>query len=430
MGLVFMSVCSEIRTLLVHPASFFAMKQEEGVKRSFSLFCILSLGVVLSYALSIIVFSFMNPRMTPAVFMDMFPGYGQTLLIFFLRYIGLILVLIIVAYLGIRLFRLPTTIQKTIIIFCYAQTPLALLIISQFLLTIGAGFITRVFTPFFVTLYIIPFVPIVGIIWMSIIAVKGFKEFQILTNHNQYFGIAAIIIILGLGFLFIQGFLTSAGLSSDKLTSETKTLNQSDTLFPTQEKNWSQYRNEGMGISFLFPADWKVNTTRTTKDSQISYVITSGNKREENRSSIGENVTLRQSLSERSHHYMWPLKVTGSPVGSRSLDEAVRTDIAQQTLQDYDLINQSPIQIDSRIGTIVHLERVSERTNYILWGNQILSTKREPEVSEYEDLVWLDANGMRYSFHLTSYAAGYDQYRQEFSDILNSIRFTEVFPPT
>ncbi|WP_394698495.1 Yip1 family protein [uncultured Methanospirillum sp.] len=402
------------------------MKQEEGVKRSLSLFCIGSPGVVLSYALSTIVFSFMNPRMTPALFMDLFPGYGQTLVIFLLRYIGLILTLIIVTYLGIRLFRLPATIQKITLIWCYAQTPLALCIIGQFVLTIVAGFITRVFVPFFVTLYIIPFFPLIGIIWMTIIAVRGFQIFQIFTNHTQYFGIVTIILILGFGFLFMQGFLSSVGLSPDKLTAETTNMSQSETIFPTPDNSWSQYRNEGMGITFLFPVDWKIKTTRTVKESKESYVITSGNKREENRSSIGEKGTFSQRMSERSHHYMWPIKVTGSQVESRSLEEAVKSDIAQQTLMDYDLLNQSPIRIDNRTGTIVHMQLISEPNNAIYWGSQSLTMKSEPEVFLYEDLVWVDANGIRYSFHMTSYAAGYDQYSQEFSDILDSVRFTEV----
>jgi len=414
--------------MLVQPASFFAVKQDEGVKRSLLLFCILSLGVVFSYALSTIVFSFMNPRMTPAVFMDLFPEYGQTLIIFFLHYIGLILVLIIVTYMGIRLFRLPAPIQKTTLIICYAQTPLALLIICQFVLTIVAAFITRVFVPFFVTLYIIPFFPFIGIIWMVFIAIRGFQEFQILTNTRQYIVIAALILILGFGFLFTLGFLAFAGLSLDKQTSETETLNQSETVFPTSDNTCSQYRNEEMGIVFLFPSDWKMNTTRTVKESKVSYVITSWNYREENRSSIGEKGMINQWMSERSHHYVWPIKVTESQVGSRSLEEAVRTDIAQQTLLNYDMLNQSPIRIDNRTGTIVHMQRVSEQTNSIFWGNQILSTKGEPEVSEYEDLIWVDANGMRYSFQMTSFAAGYDQYRQEFSDLLDSIRFTEISP--
>lgn len=419
-----MSVVSEIRTLLVHPASFFAMKQEEGVTRSLSFFGIVSLGVVLGYALSTLVFFFMNSRMTPAIFKDLFPEFDHTLVLFFLRYIGLIIILIIVSYLGIRLFKLQATIQKIILIICYAQTPLAFLFISHFVLTIVGTFFTRLFIPFFVILYSLPFFPLIGIIWMTFIAIRGFQEFQILTNQRQYIGIATLIFTLGFGFLFIMGFFTIAGVSLDKLTSETKILNQSETVFSTPDHTWSQYRNDGMGIAFLFPADWRVNTTRTATYSRVSYIITSSNQREENRSSIGEKVSLSQSLSERPHHYFWPLKVTGSPIGSRSFEEAVKADIAQQALIDYDLLNQSPIQIDNRTGTIVHMQLKSERNKPVIWGNQILSMKGESEVSEYQIFVWIDANGMRYSFHMISYAAGYDQYSREFSNILDSIRFT------
>ncbi len=422
-----MSATFEIKTLLLHPASFFAIKQKEGVKQPLILFGILSLGVMLSYALSTIVFSFVNPRMTPALFMDLFPGYGQTLVYFFLRYIGFIFVLVLVTYLGTRLFRIPAEIQNIIIIFCYAQVPFSLLIIGQFLLSIVAALITRIFVTFFVILYILPCLPLIGFIWMTIIATRGFQAFNSLTNRNQVLGLAVLILIFGFGFLFMQGFLASVGLSPDRLTSETKTMNQSEPIFLTPDHNWSQYRNVGMGIAFLFPADWNVNTTKTKEISRESYVIISSNQREEKRSSIGEKGMLSQRMSERSHHYMWPIKVTGSQVESRSLEEAVRTDIAQQTLLNYDLINQSPIRIDNRIGTIVHMQLISERNNSFFWGNQPFTMKGEPEVSLYEDLVWVDANGMRYSFHMTSYAAGYDQYSREFSDILDSVRFTLPF---
>jgi len=419
-----MSTNFEIKTLLLHPASFFAIKQEEGVKKPLILLVFLSLSVMLSYALSTVVFSFMNPRMTPALFMDFYPGYSQSLVNFILRYIGLILVLVIVTYLIIRLLRLPAEIQKIIIIFCYAQTPLTLLIIGQFLLTIVAALITRVFFSLFFAFFILQCFSFIGIIWMTIIATRGFQEFKIFTNRKQVLGIAALVLIFGIGFLFMQGFLASVGLLPDKLTSETKTLNQSETIFPTPDHNWSQYKNEGMGITFLFPAEWNVNTTKTKEKSRESYVIISSNQRGEKRSSIGEKGSICQSLSGPPRHYPWPLKVTGSLVGSRSLEEAVRADIAQQTLQNYELLNQSPIRIDNRTGTIVHMQLISERNKSFFWGSQPFTMKGEPEVSQYEDIVWVDANGIRYSYHMTSYASGYDQYSREFSDILDSTRFT------
>jgi hypothetical protein len=424
-----MAVCSEIRNLLVHPVSFFAMKQEEEVTRSLLLFGILSLGVVLSYALTTIIFFFVNPRMTPALFMDLFPGYGLTLVYWFTSYIAFTLGLIILSYLVFRFSGQETSIHRIIIIFCYAQTPLALLIISQFLFTIATAFISRLFTPFFFTLYILPFSPLIGLIWMTIIAIRGFQEFQILTNRSQSLGMAALILVLGFGFLFMQGFLASGGLSVSKLTTKTITQSQSETVFMTRDQNWSQYRNEEMGITFLFPADWKVNTTRTEKESWVSYIITSYNHRKENRSTIGEKFTFGQSLSERSHHYFRPLSVTGSPVGSRSIKKAIASDIAQQIILNYDLLNQSSIQIENKTGTIIHMQLISERSNSYYWGNQSLTMKGTPEVSEYQDIAWIDANGMRYSFHMTSYAAGYDQYRQEFSDILDSIRFINSSSP-
>jgi len=423
-----MSVGSEIKTLLFHPASFFAKRQEEGVKRSLLLFSIVSIGVVLGYALSTIVFSFMNPRMTPAIFMDLFPEFGQILVIFFLRYIGLILVLIVFSYLVIRFFRSSASIQKIVLIFCYAQTPLAFFITGLFVLTIVGSFITRLFNPFFVILFSLPFFPLIGFVWMTFIAIKGFQEYQILSGMNQYLGIASLILIVGFGFLFTMGFFVFLGLSPDTLISDTKPLNQSETVFSTPDQNRSQYRNGEMGIEFLFPADWKVNTTRTAGYSQVSYSITSSNQREEKRSSVGEKVMLSQSLSERPHHFFWPLKVTGSPAGSRSHEQSVASDIAQQTLIGYDLLNQSPIRIDNRTGTFVHMQMISEQNKVVFWGNQPITMKGEPEISQYEDSVWVDANGMRYSFHLTSYAAGYDQYRWEFSHLLDSVRFTEVSP--
>lgn len=481
-----MAFFSDLRALFFHPSVFFKMKQDEGLIRPLVLMISLSCGIGFIYIFtSFLLFFSSSSYMTPfEIFLEIFPYLVISLIPGIMKYILFILGASVIAFVFIHISGKRIQIRKPILILCYAQSPFAISIIFYFLFSwvwlsymqqplismpsslppfmtpsmvwivfegtclsfiqqpliyllllipffIAQGIICTVFawgwlfftqqTPIFLfSCFMVP-----GIIWMIVIAIKGFGEFKIISGKVQYIGCIGIILISAIMFAFFAGYLAEIAPSPTGFTTE-MVLTSDNTVPQPDYSGISTYYNKTIGIQFLYPFAWQLSPfLEEGRFGSTSISIGSINRREENHTSEEKNqVSSGQTASGYPRHYMSPLSVYGSTYHPLPLESEISYAVSVGKTDGYILENRSYITVDNRTGTIIHLYKGPQNRKQDYSGIYSNNGEEGSDNAEMKDILWVEANDIRYDFIMTTYASAYDEYHQDFDAIINSVKFT------
>ncbi len=429
---------SKLYTLLFQPKVFFENKKEEKLFWSLLYFIILSSCTGLSSLLMRLLLA-IDSHMDLELFQEFF---SPLIVIFTHDTMYLIIPTLIVALLtqGLFLGKEKKGILKTLMVFFYAQTPLFLFLLLNYLL-LGLSFLPRLIFQdisfsagmWGVVIPIYSITPLIGIFWMSIISMNGITVLYGKTGSRREWRVPIFITTTLLVIMILMGFFPWTGVSYDKLTTETLKISSDETVFASSDGKYSNYKYNDLGISFLFPSFWYVNTTKTVKQSRIqSYDLLFYDPGEKNYdpSSLmindSGNSFKGTSTKERdfSQHSFNPLTITASFDNSKSIDTMIKKMIYDQKILGYTLVNQSPVHVGNKTGTHFLFHRISSQQElaYFFYGQPITRTG-EPKVRDISEIIWIETDNMRYYFHLSAPVEGYGEYHQIFNDILNSTVF-------
>lgn len=407
--------------LLFHPSLFFSSKKKEGMFKSLILliFCSLVIGLSNIWLNVILIYSnsYLSPfeailQLLPLTIYSQFPGITM--------YIICILGMAFLVDVIIHLFGGRDSLQKTILVFCYAQTPIALLIIFN-------SIFIWIFFPILSMLQISMFMPLLlpclfllGLFWMINITLHGLSKFRITSASIHYYIDIFIILLIGVIFMYFSLYLTAIGISPHSLSGNENQIKTETVVFNTSDPNLSLYANDMMGIHFLFPSVWELSTIKSKGRLDTESVSVSSINH------LGYNLSSGPIINISPcnfHHYPMPFSAYASSDLSVPFEDIISYSITVFKSEGYSLENQSSITINNKTGKVIHLKKVPQYMKSGYSNQQPCTAKEDLNNTEILDIIFVQVNGLMYDFMMRTYAADVDEYQKYYNIILQSIQF-------